>query len=317
MNKKRWIPWLLAVLLVSILCLSAACGEKKEDDTQAASQSATYSANGKINIATKNTPEQNILANLAKILIREKMGMEADIVYYEDSTSASLLDKMDKNDIQIFFDYSGSLAVNALEMNLDTANVPTLLLDVQNTIRKKHSITVSEEIGYNSTTSVYMTIDRRDELGSPATLSELAKLSSKLNVGMGEAFYTRIDGYEAFCELYGTNFKNAGVYNEEKGFAALVSGEIDVYIGNSVTPYFSLLNVKQLVDDKYFFLPQNTCYLVSDSALKDYPELDSTLSNLEGLISASRMSLMIKRIYWEGHDIEDYLFTYLRANNII
>ena len=29
------------------------------------------------------------------------------------------------------------------------------------------------------------------------------------------------------------------------------------------------------------------------------------------------MSLMIKRIYWEGHDIEDYLFTYLRANNII
>ena len=243
MNKKRWIPWLLAVLLVSILCLSAACGEKKEDDTQAASQSATYSANGKINIATKNTPEQNILANLAKILIREKMGMEADIVYYEDSTSASLLDKMDKNDIQIFFDYSGSLAVNALEMNLDTANVPTLLLDVQNTIRKKHSITVSEEIGYNSTTSVYMTIDRREELGSPATLSELAKLSSKLNVGMGEAFYTRIDGYEAFCELYGTNFKNAGVYNEEKGFAALVSGEIDVYIGNSMTPYFSLLNV--------------------------------------------------------------------------
>ena len=84
-----------------------------------------------------------------------------------------------------------------------------------------------------------------------------------------------------------------------------------------MTPYFSLLNVKQLVDDKYFFLPQNTCYLVSDSALKDYPELDSTLSNLEGLISASRMSLMIKRIYWEGHDIEDYLFTYLRANNII
>ncbi|MGM9567415.1 MAG: glycine betaine ABC transporter substrate-binding protein [Clostridia bacterium] len=317
MNKKRWIPWLLAVLLVFILCLSAACGEKKEDDTSAASQSTTYNGNGKINIATKNTAEQNILANLAKILIREKMGIEADIVYYEDSTSAALLEKMDKNDIQIFFDYSGSLAVNALEMNLESANVPTLILDVQNTIRKKHSITVSEEIGYNSTTAVYMTFDRREELGSPATLSNLAQLSPKLKIGMSEAFYTRIDCYEALCELYEMNFKEAAVYEEEAGFAALVSGEIDVYIGDSVTPYFSLLNVKQLVDDKYFFLPQNTCYLVSDKAMKDYPELDSTLSNLEGLISASRMSLMIKRIYWEGHDIEDYLFTYLRANNII
>lgn len=318
MNKKRWIPRFLTILLALCLCLfAAACGEKKEDTTPSESQDSSYGTNDRINIATKNTPEQNILAYLAKILIQEKMGVEADIVYNEDSTSATLLEEMDKDSIQVFFDYSGSLAVNALEINLDSVNVPTLLLDVQNTIRKKHNVTVSEEIGYNSTTAVYMMIDRREELGSPATLSDLAKLSPKLKIGMSEAFYTRIDCYEALCELYEMNFKKASAYEEEAGFAALVSGEIDVYIGASVTPYFSLLNVKPFVDNNYFFLPQNTCYIVSDKALKDFPELDSTLSNMEGLITASRMSLMVKRIYWEGHDIEDYLFTYLRANNII
>ena len=317
MNKQRWIPWMLTMALAFVLCFSvSACGGK-EDTASEEEQSVNYGASDTIHIATKNTPEQNILANLAKILIREKMGVEAEIVYYKDSTSAALLEKMDKGSIQIFFDYSGSLAVNALEMDADSANIPTLLLDVQNTIRKKHSISVSEEIGYNSTTAVYMMIDRREELGSPATLSDLAKLSSKLKIGMSEAFYNRIDGYEAFAPRYGMNFKKAAAYDEEAGFAALISGEIDVYIGNSVTPYFSLLNVKQLVDDQYFFLPQNTCYLVSDKAMKDFPALDDTLSNLEGLISASRMSLMVKRIYWEGHDIEEYLFTYLRANNII
>ena len=143
MNKQRWIPWLLTIILAFVLCLSvSACGEK-EDTDPAETESAGYGASDKINIATKNTPEQNILANLAKILIREKMGVEAEIVYYKDSTSAALLEKMDKGSIQIFFDYSGSLAVNALEMDPASANIPTLLLDVQNTIRKKHSISVS------------------------------------------------------------------------------------------------------------------------------------------------------------------------------
>lgn len=309
-------PWILTILLALCLCFSfAACGGNN-NETSGGSEETAYS--GEIRIATKNTPEQNILANLAKILIREKMGMEAEIVYYEDSTSATLLEKMDKGNIQIFFDYTGSLAENAIKMDMDNVNIPTLILDVQNTIKKNYDITVSEAIGYNSTTAFYMMIDRREELGSPATLSQIAKMSPELKIGMNEAFYNRIDCYQALCELYGMTFKDAKVYSEEElGFRALISGEIDIYIGPSVTPYLSLLNVKQLVDDQYFFLPQNTCCLMLNRTLKDYPELETTIEHLEGLISESRMSLMIKRIYWEGHDIEEYIFTYLRANNII
>ncbi|MBR5328743.1 MAG: hypothetical protein IKV45_00890 [Firmicutes bacterium] len=315
---KRYIkkPWILTLLLAFCLCLSfAACGN---DDSSKNNDATEQTTSGNIRIATKNTPEQNILANLAKILIREKMNLEAEVVYYEDSTSATLLEKMDKGSIQLFFDYTGSLAENALKIDMENVNIPTLILDVQNTIKKKHDITVSEPIGYNSTTAFYMMIDRREELGSPATLSQIAKMSTDLKIGMNEAFYNRIDCYQALCEHYGMTFKKSEVYSDDEfGFRALISGEIDVYIGPSVTPYLSLLNVKQLVDDKYFFLPQNTCLLMSNRALKEYPDMEKTMEHLEGLISESRMSLMIKRIYWEGNDIEEYLFTYLRANNII
>lgn len=309
--KKIWIFCFL------LLCLFlSACGN--DSTSQNAENEAVQSSGNTIRIATKNTPEQNILAHLAQILIREKMGVEAEIVYFEDSTSATLLDKMNKGNIELFFDYSGSLAVNALQLDTEKVNIPTLLLDVQNNIRKKYDITVSEEIGYNSATAFYMMIDRREELGSPATLSQIAAMSSKLKIGMDEAFYHRIDCYSAFCDLYETEFKEAIVYTEEEdGFRALINGDIDVYVAPSVTPYRSLLNIKQLVDDKYFILPQNTCCLMSEKALQSYPDLDSTIEHLEGLISESRMSLIIKRIYWEGNDIDDYLFTYLRANNII
>lgn len=309
--KKIWIFCFL------LLCLFlSACGN--DSTSQNAENEAVQSSGNTIRIATKNTPEQNVLAHLAQILIREKMGVEAEIVYFEDSTSATLLDKMNKGNIELFFDYSGSLAVNALQLDTEKVNIPTLLLDVQNNIRKKYDITVSEEIGYNSATAFYMMIDRREELGSPATLSQIATMSSKLKIGMDEAFYHRIDCYSAFCDLYETEFKEAIVFTEEEdGFRALINGDIDVYVAPSVTPYRSLLNIKQLVDDKYFILPQNTCCLMSEKALQSYPDLDSTIEHLEGLISESRMSLIIKRIYWEGNDIDDYLFTYLRANNII
>lgn len=308
--------WLVCTVLVLCLCFSACGGNQSSAE---ASESNAVPTNGSdLRIATKNTPEQNILAHLAQILIREKMGVEAKIVYFEDSTSATLLNKMNNGSIELFFDYSGSLAVNALEIDTEKVNIPTLLLDVQNNIRKKYDITVSEEIGYNSATAFYMMIDRREELGSPTTLSQIAEMSTKLKIGMDEAFYQRIDCYSAFCEVYGAEFKDAIVYTEdEDGFRALIHGDIDVYVGPAVTPYRSLLNVKQLVDDQYFILPQNTCCLMSAGALRNYPELDGTMEHLEGLISESRMSLMIKRIYWEGNDIDEYLFTYLRANNII
>lgn len=315
---KKYIKNQRILILLLALCMmfvSAACSGAEEDEAD--NTEATYNS-GEIRIATKNTPEQNILAHLAQILIREKMGVESEIVYFEDSTSATLLDKMDKGAIQIFFDYSGSLAENALKIDTEATNIPTLILDVQNTVKKEYDITVSEEIGYNSTTAFYMMIARREELGSPATLTQIADMSAKLNVGMDEAFYNRIDCYPALCELYEMTFKDTKVYSDdEDGFRALINGEIDLYIAPSVTPYLSLLNVKQLVDDKYFFLPQNTCCLIANRSLKDYPDLEATMEHLEGLISESRMSLMIKRIYWEGHDIEEYLFTYLRANNII
>ena len=108
-KKQRILSLLLALCLIFALSACGDAGKSESNDTE-----TTYNS-GKIRIATKNTPEQNILANLAQILIREKMGVESEIVYFEDSTSATLLDKMDKGNIQIFFDYSGSLAENALK----------------------------------------------------------------------------------------------------------------------------------------------------------------------------------------------------------
>ena len=66
----RWV--FLLFLTVTVVFMVTACdGESTEENT-------AFTATGGIHIATKNTPEQNILANLAKLLIAEKMGVDAD-----------------------------------------------------------------------------------------------------------------------------------------------------------------------------------------------------------------------------------------------
>lgn len=305
---------LFCAILICLACV--ACGENNEEANEDEDGYNTKTT-ADIRIATKNTPDQNILANLAKILIKEKMGIDATVVYYDDSTSPALLEKLRDNSIQIFFDYAGSLAVNALEYDPETINSVTILQDVQNDLKKDGGILVSEEIGYNATSTIYMMASRREELGI-ATLTNLSQYADKLKIGMNEAFFKREDCFEALCAFYNEmEFKSAEIYTEEEGYSALSAGKIDVFIGAAASPYRSLFDVRALVDDKHFFLPQNTCYLLSGKVQKSVPQLEIVLSNMEGLISASRMSLMIRRIYWEGNDIDEYLHTYLRANNII
>lgn len=315
MNKRH-----ISVILVSLLfCLCgcfmfAACGEQQE--TTASSDTTQNTHKNSIKIATKNTPEQNILATLAKVLIENKLDAKVKIVYYDDSTSASLLEKLKDGKIDIFFDYTGSLAVNGLGYDAKDIDIPSLQTDVHNDIRKEYDATVSESLGYSSNIAVYMTIEKLQEKGY-LTVSNLAKDAPKLKIGMNEAFYNRADSFKEFCKTYDTTFKKAKVYPEEEGFFALINGKIDVLIADSVSPYRSLLNVKTVTDDLYFFLPQKAVSVTANRTLNSYPQLEATLSNLENLITASKMSLMVKRINWEGNDIEDYIYTYLRANNLI
>ena len=85
---KKYIKKQRIICLLLALCIIFTFSACSGDDNGDATDTDTAYNSSKIRIATKNTPEQNILATLAKILIREKIGVEAEIVYFEDSTSA-------------------------------------------------------------------------------------------------------------------------------------------------------------------------------------------------------------------------------------
>lgn len=300
----------LYCMILTCICLFAGCGDDAQEPQKESSDV--------IRIGVKNTEEHQILGILAKILIEEKTGNAAEIVYDDNAVSASLFDSLQNGSLEMYFDYSGSVGENALSLDESDENSKALsLMELQNTLSGEYQIFLSDSLGYESRLTIYITPDLREELDGISSFSDLAAVSKKLTIGMPRSFYERIDGYAALKEAYDFKFIEASVYSEEDGFWALVHGDIDVMVGETTNIYNALYNLYLLSDDKRFFQPQYACYVVRNEVFDDYEGLKESLSIMSNFLTAGTMSSMKRKIFWEGEEAENYLHTYLRARNLI
>lgn len=311
MNMRRFLFY---SMVLCVIFLVSGCGSN---------QPASSDENvGTIRIGIKNTEEQEILGTLAKILIEEKTDASAEVVLDDDVTSETLFEDLQNEDLDMYFDYSGSIGENALSMNEEEHSssgegVAMVFVELQNTLAGEYMMHLSNSVGYEGGLTIYITPQRREELNQISSFSELAEVSGDLVIGMPEGFKERVDGYAAMKEFYDFRFKDVKTYSEEEGFWALVHGEIDVMVGDTTSIYNSLYNLTLLSDDQRFFQPQITCYVVRNAVLDEYEGLEDSLSIMEGMLTSGNMSSMKRRVYYEGQDLESYLHDYLRARNLI
>lgn len=271
-----------------------------------------------VRIATKNTQEQTILAHLAEILIEDKTDHEVTLVENEKVTSKSLYEDLKLGNIDIYFDYTGSLYLNGAELPDGDIQPAVILVQLQTALLEQ-GIYVSESIGYDGGLALYITPELRDEMGLDRTsgISSLEELAPDLVIGMEDSFYSRDKGYKALCEFYELKFKDAKVYTEDEGFYALRRGDIDIMVGSSTSIYNNMYNLYLFKDDQRFFTPEIACYVGDDEFLLAYPEIKDVMSTLDGLLSSGTVSSIIRSVYLEGRDMDEYLRDFLRARNLL
>ncbi|MDO4542606.1 MAG: glycine betaine ABC transporter substrate-binding protein [Bacillota bacterium] len=299
---------IVIIVVISLLISFSGCGEDDEEvvDSQ------------EIRICTKNTEEQEILARLASILITERTDHEVTIVKEDNVTSKSLYEDLKAGKIDLYFDYAGSIFLNALEKPAEEMEYAVVLVQLQ-TAMLEEGIYVSDSIGYDGGMTLYITPELRDELGldKSSGISSLEKLSPDLVIGMEESFYQRDKGYKALCDHYDLKFQEAKVYSEEEGFYALRRGDIDIMVGSRTSVYNNMYNLYLFKDDKRFFTPETACYVGNDEFLLAYPEVKTVMDTFNGLLTSGTVSIMIRNIYLEGRDMDTYLRDFLRARNLL
>ncbi|WP_101773251.1 osmoprotectant ABC transporter substrate-binding protein [Peptostreptococcus faecalis] len=153
----------------------------------------------------------------------------------------------------------------------------------------KFNITWFPSYGFENT---YAFMVRRDfaEKNNLKTVSDLQKLAPQIMAGVDSSWTKREgDGYEAFKQKYGFDFKS--VYPMEIGlvYNAVNRGEMDVVLGYSTDGRINAYDLVLLEDDKQLFPPYNGSPAATNELLKKYPEIEEILLKLEGVIDSKTM----------------------------
>ena len=132
------------------------------------------------------------------------------------------------------------------------------------------------------------------------TISDLARISSRLHGGFGHEFVGRDDGLPGLEKTYGLKF--ASVEHLQQAIQYQAAGERRIDAMDAYTTDARLLryNLVILRDDKNFFPPYEAAALVRGETLKRHPEVGSVLGLLAGAFNEDSMRALNYRLQEKG-----------------
>lgn len=239
-------------------------------------------------IAGGSTSEIQILAGLVKGMIEHDTDNKVEIINNLGTTTV-IHQSMINHDTSISAArYTGTDLTGTL--NLPPEKDPAKAFDI---VSKEFQSRYQQEWlpSYGFANSyAFMVSKETAEKYNLKKISDLKDIAGELSAGVDTSWMNREgDGYQAFSEDYGIDFKR--VYPMQIGlvYDALAAGKMDVVLGYSTDGRISSYDLVILEDDLHFFPPYDCSIVATDAILKEHPELKETLSRLSGTIDTETM----------------------------
>lgn len=234
------------------------------------------------------TTESQILGNMVSELIRHET--DYPVQFFNNLGSAVIDQKaMQKGDLDISATrYTGTDLVNTLnyKINEDHSNDKEI---VKEEFKKRFNFDWLEGYGFSNQFTLLMRKEfaRKNNIKK---ISDLAKISKSLNIGMDQTWYKRSgDGYDDFLKKYGLNFKNSYPMQVGLLYSALKNNDLDVIVGYSTDPRIKSYDLVLIKDDLNFFPEYSASMVVNNQVYKRYPKLRKLLKRLNNKISNEQM----------------------------
>lgn len=239
-------------------------------------------------VATGSNTERQILGEIVKQMIEHHSDIDVSLI---TNLSSSVLNHiaMLKGDVNIVGAMYTGTALSG-ELGMDPIKDPKEAEKVvMQEYYKRWQRYWYPSFGFDNTYA-FMVTKKFAEENKLKKVSDLEKLKDKLEVGVDTAWIKREgDGYKAFKEIYGFDFKT--VYPMDIGlvYTALASGEMDLVLGYSTDGKISSYDLVVLEDDKRLFPPYDCSPVLSKAIVEKYPELETIMMKLVGQISSEDM----------------------------
>ena len=155
-------------------------------------------------------------------------------------------------------------------------------------------IRMAAPLGFNNTYAIGMKEDVAERLGV-ATITDL-KRHSDIEIGFGNEFMNRGDGWPALRDRYGLQHQNVRGMDHDLAYRGLESGSIkvmDMYSTDAEIAYYGL---RTLRDDLSHFPVYNASIIYRADLEERYPEVIEGFHRLSGRVLEAKMIAMNARV---------------------
>ena len=267
-----------------------------------------------VHIATKPMTEQYIMGQMLKILIEQDTDLDVELTQGVGGGTSNIQPAMESGEFDIYPEYTGT-GWNMVLKNEDPYT-EELFPELQREYEEAYSMEWKGMYGFNNTYGIAVRREIAEQYDLHAC-SDLAAAAGQLVFGAEYDFFEREDGYDAFCDAYGLNFKETMDLDIGLKYQALDQKQIDVMAVFTTDGQLAAADVVVLEDDRQFY-PSYLCgNVVRSEVLEKYPELDGVLGRLDGLISDRDMAQMNYEVETESREPEDVAEEYLSSHGLL
>jgi osmoprotectant transport system substrate-binding protein len=304
---KKFVSLLFAVILLFSL---AACNSST-------SGGGSGKEKGKVTVGGKDFTEQQILAKITSIYLKEK---GFDVEEASNMGSSVVRSALENGQIDTYWEYTGTGLVVYQKQKVETDSDKAYEKVKEND--KKNGITWLNKANFNNTYAILMKKETADKLGVK-TISDLAKLMKsnpeKLKFASNAEFYAREDGVKGLQKLYGFEFPSKNVVKMDSGllYNALKDGQVDVSVGFATDGRIRGFNLVILKDDKQFFPAYNGVPVVSQKVADKNPELPKLLNKLADLLDNDTMMSLNYAVDVEHKDVTEVSRVWLEKEGLL
>ena len=205
--------------------------------------------------------------------------------------------------IDVFPEYTGSglLVILKAPMATDPAAV---FGTVAREFAARYDARWLAPLGFENTYAMSVRTEMATRLGL-RTLSDAARVSSRLRAGFTADFIGLPDGLPALRRVYGLAPRTVSALAPALKYQALVAGDVDIIDAYSTDGLLDRYPLTVLVDDRRVFPPYDAAAVVRGALARDQPAAVAALGELSGRIDVTLMRRLNAQVEVEGRAVAE------------
>jgi osmoprotectant transport system permease protein len=267
-------------------------------------------AKGTISVGTKNFTEQFILGELMALVIEQNTDLRVNRRFNLGGTMICH-GALTAGEIDIYPEYTGTALTAVLEEQV-IREPEKALKKVSRMYSRKFNLIWLSPFGFNNTYAITVREEDYQKQGWKS-ISDIAQISSELVAGFTSEFAERPDGYPGLKKAYNLNLEEIIDLDPALMYEAIAKDQVDVICAFATDGRIAAYDLKILEDDKGFFPPYYACPVIRESILGKYPEIESALDKLAGILDDKTMRRLNYQVDEKNKDPAGVAAAFLRS----